>query len=489
MLEYLEEIIDVSVEQTNDANQPNTIAIARNQQEDSAGYARYPHSGSSGSDIFLNDASYNATLAPGTSGARTLIHEIGHALGLKHPFDDPDPFNNVADPPYLQGEEDHPRWTVMSYTARAERGHTFSELDIAALHYLYGPSKTSRTGNDRYVYDPDSANFIWDGAGNDTIDASGSDQRVTIFLEPGHHGFGGSSRNTRITAAGQITVNFGSEIENLLGSDYDDELTGNQLANQISGRNGDDRIFGKGGNDRLDGGAGNDRLDGGSGNDRLDGGSGNDRLDGGSGNDRLDGGSGNDRLTGGDGSDSLNGGPGLDYGIFSGNRNAWSVSTDMNRVITVTASSGSKTDEDKLTNVERLEFSDINIAFDLNGNAGIAAKVLGAFLGATGIDRTDLAGRVLSMLDGGMTYDQLLQTALDAIFGSNPRSQSVVSHFYRALTGNEAPDNVIADWSGRIDRGELSTLELSKLVAEYELNLSNIDLVGLESTGIEYLVA
>ena len=533
VLEYLEDIIDVEVEETRNADQPNTIAIALNRQANSSGYAWYPNSRSYGSDIYLDDSSYNATLNPGTWGARTLIHELGHALGLKHPFDEPDADGDIADPPYLQGNEDHPRWTVMSYTDRAERGYTFSDLDIAALHYLYGPSKTSRTGDDRYVYDPAAANFIWDGAGTDTIDASGSYRRVTIFLEPGHHGFGGLSKNSRITAAGQITVNFGSEIENLLGSDYPDTLTGNQLANEISGGDGDDRIFGKDGDDSLDGGAdddllrggdGNDRLTGGSGldtlygdagddelngadgadalyggtgddrlfgedgDDSLNGGSGNDQLAGGAGADTLDGGFGNDRLAGGAGTDTLDGGFGLDYGVFPGNKDDYSVSIDEDKGITVVANAAEATDRDQLTGVERLAFADVNVAFDIDGNAGIAARVLGAFYGVAGLVRTELVGQFLTLLDDGMSFDELLQTTLDSVFGSNPGGRSLVNRFHTALTGTAAPEAVITEWGGRIDRGELSALELSKLVAEYELNLSNIDLTGLADTGIDYVL-
>ena len=39
-----------------------------------------------------------------------------------------------------------------------------------------------------------------------------------------------------------------------------------------------------------------------------------------------------------------------------------------------------------------------------------------------------------------------------------------------------------------VDNGELSRVELAKLVADYEVNLANIDLVGLSATGVEYLL-
>ncbi|MXX05405.1 MAG: hypothetical protein F4Z71_01425 [Gammaproteobacteria bacterium] len=475
VLEYLEEIIDISVEKTNDPDQPNTISIALSRQpENYGGYATYPNSDSTGSDVFLSDIDSNATLNPGASGANTLVHELGHALGLKHPFDEADLDGDIADPPYLQGAEDHARWTMMSYTETPQEWKlTFSDLDIAALQYLYGPSAKSRTGDDRYVYSSHSANFIWDGAGEDTIDASLSFQPVTIFLEPGHHGFSGPRKNARITAPGQITVNFGTEIENLVGSNHADRLTGNELGNEISGRGGDDRILGKGGNDWLFGGQGDDELLGADGNDKLYGGAGDDRLEGGT------------------GSDILSGGEGLDYAIYADDKDRYAIVASDDQ-ITVSASdlpagSSSGPGDDRLEGIERLVFADVNLAFDIDGNAGIAAKALGAFFGAAGLLRTDLAGRWLNLLDNGMTYDDLLQTAIDTVFGANPSGARLVGHFFTALTGEEAPDDVISEWGGKVDSGELSALELSKLVAENDFNLANIDFIGLYSTGMEYL--
>ena len=270
VLENLENIIDVEVSESTNSFNLNTFAIALNSQEGSGGYAQYPNDGYTGGDIFLNNETYNATLSNGTYGANVFVHELGHALGLKHPFDHEGSLGNVGDPPYLQGSEDHARWTMMSYTeTMAEYKLSFSDLDIAALQYIYGPSKIARTGDDTYSYKSYSANFIWDGGGEDTIDASSSTSKVTISLEPGFWGYKGSSASSKITANGQITVNFGTEIENLKGSRYDDMLYGNSLSNNIEGGYGDDIIEGGDGNDILDylGGFGNDILKGGKGND------------------------------------------------------------------------------------------------------------------------------------------------------------------------------------------------------------------------------
>src|SRR5205814_803477 len=109
-----------------------------------------------------------------------------------------------------------------------------SPLDIAALQYLYGPSKTARTGNDTYVVSSSGSNFIWDGSGIDVVDASAQVAPVTLYLEPGYWGFIGSKAAT-ISAAGQVTVNFGSVIEDLVGGSGSDYLAGNSASNVIRG--------------------------------------------------------------------------------------------------------------------------------------------------------------------------------------------------------------------------------------------------------------
>lgn len=286
-LRYIENIIDVRFLQTTNPAAPNVLSFASNTQTGSGGYAFYPSTSFYGSDVFLNNASYNTTLGDGTDGALTLIHEVGHALGLKHPFDESDAYGHIADPPYLQGAEDDTAWSVMSYNDHVEQYYLrFSPLDIAALQYLYGVSPTSRATNDTYAVSSATANFIWDGDGIDSINASSLGQGVTIYLTPGYWGYVGSSKATTITSAGQITVNFGNVIENLIGSGHADSLYGNASGNQILGGGGNDRIEGWDGDDSIEGGDGSDTITGGafassSGNvgaDTLIGGAGNDML-------------------------------------------------------------------------------------------------------------------------------------------------------------------------------------------------------------------
>ena len=184
---YLESLIDVQFVETSDINQKSVIAFANNKQEKSGGYANFPHvSGLYGSDIYFDIPSSDILKVPldGSYTADTFVHEIGHALGLKHPFDEPNTEGDIAPGPYLQGSEDNAEWTQMSYTGSV-RKIEYSALDIAALQYLYGINPLTRAGDDTYYYSSTTPNFIWDGAGTDSIDASKSVTKVTIYLEPG----------------------------------------------------------------------------------------------------------------------------------------------------------------------------------------------------------------------------------------------------------------------------------------------------------------
>ena len=251
-LTYIASLINVNFQKTTNAAALNTLSFANNQQTDSAGYAMAPGDAFGDSDLFFDINASNAKFADGTYGALTLIHEIGHALGLKHPFSAEQAGGGLADPPYLPTADDKTTWTVMSYNdSTAQYYLQYSPFDIAALQYIYGPNPTVRSGNDTYTVSESSSNFIWDGAGTDTLDLSGAKQGGSFYLTPGYWGYFGNAPASSITSAGQVTINFGTQLENLAGSNFADKLYGNELDNMITG------------------GAGNDTIDGGQGTDSV----------------------------------------------------------------------------------------------------------------------------------------------------------------------------------------------------------------------------
>lgn len=250
-LNYISSVINLQFVQTDDPAKPNTLSFANNSQDKSAAYAMYPSSSFRGSDVFLNkNVVGNLRIADGNYASLTLIHEIGHALGLKHPFETGGIDDHPDEPPFLGEAEDVTTWTVMSYTTYpAQYQLTFSPLDIAALQYLYGPSPEARAFSDTYFVNALSPNFIWDGNGEDTIEARTLDQPITLYLTPGYWGWVGSSKGERITDPGQITVNFGTTIERAFGTNFADSIYGNSAGNLLYGRSGNDYLDGLDGHD------------------------------------------------------------------------------------------------------------------------------------------------------------------------------------------------------------------------------------------------
>ena len=289
----------------------------------------------------------------GHTSWNTYLHEMGHALGLRHPNESPgDPDTNS-------------QYTVMSYVPHpAEDGEALIDQafsltpmlwDIQALQELYGANTTTRAtdtvyfgdGNPapdavdgpelEYQYATNEANdlgmqvlgedgvyrdvilTIWDAGGHDLIDASDLSTGSRIDLRNGNFSSIGEIDNNIAIAAtvrdesGQV-INY---VEDAWGGSGRDRLIGNNGANLLDGNGGRDRLYGNGGRDRLEGDGGNDRLFGGNGNDRLLGGTHHDRLNGGNGNDRLFGNNGRDQLNGGNGNDRLYGGRGDDTFVFS----------------------------------------------------------------------------------------------------------------------------------------------------------------------------
>ncbi|MAV50890.1 MAG: hypothetical protein CME93_08045, partial [Hyphomonadaceae bacterium] len=271
---------------------------------------------------------------------QTYIHEVGHALGLGHAG----PYNGQAtygiDNVYTN---DTWAYSVMSYFDQAETGFGnfryvlgLQVADIIALQTGYGENPNgTRAGDTVYGFNSTESDVndwsqftltedgltylrppsmaIYDTSGNDTVDLSGfSNPQILNLLEGSFSTLGDRADPNNPHYVNVISIGLGTIIENAIGGNGADTITGNSAANNIQGGSGEDELIGGGGKDLLFGEAGNDLLLGGNQDDRLSGGDGDDVLIGGGAKDRLNGDAGNDDLSGGFGADRLFGGSGND---------------------------------------------------------------------------------------------------------------------------------------------------------------------------------
>ena len=264
-------------------------------------YAYYPNSGVTGGDAWFT-TEYSGPFSQGNFNYYTVLHEVGHAIGLSHTFG-----GASSSGKSLGDFDDIIRRSVMSYTSVdrnyywATAGGSLSTaviyaetpgiFDIQAVEYLYGTSTNTNLGDTTYSYDdkPVMMRTIVDSGGTDTIDASNQTEAVNINLNGGtassigmwersaqiayyvNQGFNSATLQSHINTAsaaassgathgspysdgwyeGQdnLMIAISSVIENAKGGAKADTITGNSVGNIITGN---------GGNDTLDGGAGTD---------------------------------------------------------------------------------------------------------------------------------------------------------------------------------------------------------------------------------------
>ncbi len=347
-VDYRVSFSDVTPLTFSESNSPSAvgdifIANANLTNSGELGSTVYPNAGNdfAGDIIFDNDSGSHTTimqseLGVGEEGAMVTLHELSHAMGLLH-----------ADL-CLTSELSNQKFTIMTDSAEASPSPDMDSsvfptglqiLDIVALQSLYGVNWGGARGHsgadENTVYSKETAfatdnahdafmYTIWDGGGNDVIDASDYTTPAEIDLRQGHFssiGVQGDSGNTPVAFdtpaagmtpeydAGNVAIAYHAIIENAIGTNGNDTLIGNEWNNILYGGSGNDTIYGDGVS--YDGDAGyhdaNTIVDGtstvyswgpdaiapaadDSGDDILIGGAGNDLFFGGKGNDIIHGG-------------------------------------------------------------------------------------------------------------------------------------------------------------------------------------------------------
>ncbi|MCA3055178.1 MAG: matrixin family metalloprotease, partial [Rhodocyclaceae bacterium] len=165
-------------------------------QTGSAGYATLPNSDASGKSyayLANNSATNNdAGVQEGGYGRLTIMHEVGHALGLKHPGN----YNaggGGSPVPFLSQALDNKQNTMMSYydngASKGVNSATPMIFDIAALQYLYGANKSASTASSNGKFEfADGQNIrkvLWSTTGTDTIDLSQLTKTSSVNLNAG----------------------------------------------------------------------------------------------------------------------------------------------------------------------------------------------------------------------------------------------------------------------------------------------------------------
>jgi len=206
---------------------------------------------------------------------------------------------------------------------------------------------------------------------------------------------------------------------------------------------------------------------------------------GGAGNDILTGNVSNNRLRGNEGDDTIAGGVGIDTAIFSGLRSQYSLSAQSAGGFRVTDSVAFRNGTDTVSGVERLQFSDTSLAIDLDGNAGKVAKILGAIFGQNAVSNKSYVGIGLGYLDSGISYDGLAALAVSATGKSS--STDVCNLLWTNVVKTTPTVADIAPFKAMLDTGQMSIGSLATLAADTSFNITNISLVGLSQTGLEYV--
>lgn len=279
--------------------------------------------------------------------------------------------------------------------------------------------------------DPERAVLSDTSAGKHTINASalGSDDVIDL-----------SGATPSVINGAKLTIAAGTTIVNAYGGDGNNLLIANAKGSVLHGMAGNDVLIGAAGNDTLDGGAGNDQLDGGG---------------------------------------------GINTALYHGARGLYTITQTANG-FTISDTTGAE-GIDQLTHIQRLQFADTALAFDIDGDGGQAFRIYQAAFNRTP-DKSGL-GYWIAQMDHGMSLHDValgfVQSGeFQTLYGANPSNADIVTRFYTNVL-HRAPDQAGADyWTKLLDAHSLSTADVLMQFSESAENQAA--LIGVVKNGIEY---
>lgn len=196
----------------------------------------------------------------------------------------------------------------------------------------------------------------------------------------------------------------------------------------------------------------------------------------------------NDTIKGQPGTDFFDGGLGIDTVVYSGPQERYSITKSGNRYV-VSEPTGSD-DTDYLSNIERLQFSNGKVALDLGGNAGQAARLIGALLGPSFIKDKALAGVVIGLIDQDYSIESIANLGLNTSFylalAGSTKNEDFVNHVFRNVVGRPPEVNEQKTYVDMLNAGT-SQAALAVMAAGTEFTASQIGLTGLTSHGWDFI--
>lgn len=196
----------------------------------------------------------------------------------------------------------------------------------------------------------------------------------------------------------------------------------------------------------------------------------------------------NDTIKGQPGTDFFDGGLGIDTVVYSGPQERYSITKSGNRYL-VSEPTGSD-DTDYLSNIERLQFSNGKVALDLGGNAGQAARLIGALLGPSFIKDKALAGVVIGLIDQDYSIESIANLGLNTSFyltlAGSTKNEDFVNHVFRNVVGRTPEVNEQKTYVDMLNAGT-SQAALAVMAAGTEFTASQIGLTGLTSHGWDFI--